>query len=290
VNRLLASAYRRLERDELAEAALGRSMAAAGPPQWFDPVSAELAALEINAQTQLQRAKALVEQGYISQAFRLFESLLQKYPERTSIHLAYAAALSERGQLDSAIDLLESALEKHPQSAAVHVNLGAAYLTKARLQPPQRRAMLERAATHASAAIDADPAFGAPHALRGEVLEELGQSQQAVMCYQHAIARDPDGAQWRFLAGRAWSTIGDHAQAAAALEQAVHLAPRHGEAWYLLARAYMQLDQPASANAALSNAQRWLGLDDERVATAARALARLRSDDVKPARLPEQQP
>lgn len=273
VNRLLASAYRRLERDEQADAALARSMVGAGRPAWFDPLSAELGALAMDLQSQLQRAKAMVNQGNFAQGSQQFEALRQRHPQKVGIHLAYAEALSQRGQIDAAIEVMRSALAVQPESVAVHLNLGAAHLTKARLETSNRRdSHLHAAAQHANRALAADPGLAAPHALRGEVLEELGHRSQAIASYQQAMSLDPYGPRWTFLAGQALHASGEFAHAVHALEQAARLAPRNGEAWRLLASAYAQLDRREEARAATAQARRWLS-DDPRAVYAAEAAA-----------------
>lgn len=86
--------------------------------------------------------------------------------------------------------------------------------------------------------------------LSGIVAAQCGQAEQAVKCFERAIARRPTAAVYHYNLGLALSGLGDLSQAAAAYRRAVELQPKFLEAQNNLANALMrQGDNPAALEA-----------------------------------------
>ena len=91
-------------------------------------------------------------------------------------------ALRDAGDVDGALQSFAWAIQIAPDFAPAYVARGTVYLAQGEL----RRALAE-----ADAALKADPASAAAHALRGETLRMLGRSGPATEAFRQALALDP---------------------------------------------------------------------------------------------------
>ena len=97
------------------------------------------------------------------------------------------------------------------------------------------------------AALAINPHNAAWHAQRGFLLDELGESEQAVAAYEHSLTIDPDDREVSLALGHALLNMGRFARAANLLQELVRKFPDLESAYCPLIGAYCELGQHEKA-------------------------------------------
>ena len=180
-----------------AQATLGFARLAQGDEaealQWFDRV---LAGQPRHVPALVGRGEALVELGREGEAFEVYQTVLEIVPDqpvalrRTEVlrfravqsDVAAAQAALSANRLDEARDHLGRAVKASPDSAFLQRDLA---------DVEKRLGNGERARTLIDRALALDPQDARSYAIRGELRESAGESQEALVDYRRALDLDP---------------------------------------------------------------------------------------------------
>jgi tetratricopeptide (TPR) repeat protein len=175
---------------------------------------------------RFSNAIALHRAGRLDEAEGEYRSILAAEPDHAdSLHLLGVIA-QQRGQFNRAAELIEQAIKLHTDRPAYHSNLAGAYrglgrfddaITHCRaalaLQPNQPEAQLNLGLAHQAAKrwTEAESAFkdfalGWPADHRGpqslgDCLREQGRTEEAVVAYREALARNPNNGPVHLVLG-----------------------------------------------------------------------------------------
>jgi tetratricopeptide (TPR) repeat protein len=251
------------------------------------------------SQNQLQEARQLLANGSIQDAVSLLRALVETSPDDAEVHLLLGSALAlvplrsesikelsraaelqptapvlhtlgtalaRFGEYDSAIRILQRAVRLNPELAGAHVSLGLLLA---------ERGDYSEAYGHVSKALELDregPRSGYLHYLKGKLLNDQSEWEQAVEELRRAAELAPDHAETYMQLGLARRATESHAEAADAFVKAVSLAPDDPVIRYHLGLEYLELDKPEQAIVQLKRARRLMPEDRGIVLNLARAL------------------
>lgn len=175
------------------------------------------------------------------EAKTLLEPLTEdrRFGALASLRLAGIAQV--QGRPDEAMQILEDRLAVDPKNALV-------LAAKSDVLRAQRK--LVEASTAADAAVAASPTSIEAHFVRGRVLAEQGQREQAERAFNDVLRLNPRAAAARTELARLQLTT-DPAEAAAQARQASQHEARPGAARLVLARAHIEKREYAEAEAIL---------------------------------------
>jgi tetratricopeptide (TPR) repeat protein len=207
-----------------------------------------------NPHQQLERARALHQQGMLAEAGTMYRKILRRKPDNfEALHLAGVLAL-QTGRPAEGVELIGKALRLGAGSAAVHCDLGAGL--RALQRPAEALASYDRA-------IALRPDHAEAHYHRAGVLAQLGRHAEAVASYDQAIALRPDYAEAYSNRGVVLANLQRQADALASFDRAIALRPGYARAHYNRAKALAELQQPADALASYDRAIALRGDDAE---------------------------
>jgi len=207
-----------------------------------------------DAQQQLERARALHQQGMLAEAGTMYRKILRRKPNSFEVlHLAGVLAL-QTGRPAEGVELIGKALRFGAGSAAVHCDLGAG------LRALQRPA---EALENYDRAIALQPDHAEAHYHRAGVLAQLRRHAEAVASYDQAIALKPDYAEAYSNRGIVLAYLQRQADALASFDRAIALRPGYARAHYNRAKALAELQQNEAALASYDRAVALRGDDAE---------------------------
>jgi len=216
----------------------------------------------INARQALSQARSLARNQQIAEAEHLYRSILLRYPQNREarealVKLGASAGGDIAGQVDRIV-----ALFGQGHFDAVIANLEPIF---ARL--PGNAALLNLAgAAHAGAgrneaalvcydrAVAIQPDFADAHSNRGVALKALGRAGEAIDAYDRALAIDPHFAAAHYCRGNALVDLSRLEEAVEAYERAIIANPRHAEAYSNRGNALQELGRYDEAVASLDQA------------------------------------
>jgi hypothetical protein len=153
----------------------GESLIGFGAKEVESPRELGLAYAELALRTNDSRHK--------SEAFRLLNEVVLKYPKDTEVLVRLAYLYQERGEFERARTLYEAALSENPYQSVAAVNLGAIYA---------RENQVERAIKLWVRALDYDPSSRPAGINLAEVLCSKGDQQQARLILRKLLRINPD--------------------------------------------------------------------------------------------------
>jgi tetratricopeptide (TPR) repeat protein len=233
------------------------------------PLSAQAQALLIN---QHRAAALLIGQKKYSAGIRALQAIVDAHPELVVVQYQLASALTRAGRVEEAISVLQDARARQPEEADLALALADALMRAGRLDPsleqvneaillaatsdPETRATahelasrialarhdVEAATMHAKAAQEADPTLPVEPFVRGRLLYEDAQYEQAAAAFQEAatMAR----AQKRSIPdlylylGEALAHLDRYAEAEAQYREELEAFPRSVHVYSRLAMLY----------------------------------------------------
>ena len=188
----------------------------------------------MQAQLKFQQALALHQQGQLSEAQALYESILKKQPRYfDALHMLGVLAY-QSGHLERAEALISKALAIDPDVATAHNNYGNV------LQDLRR---LDAALVRYNKAIALDPFYAEAHNNRGDCLQMLGRWQPALDSYERAISLAPHNATALYNRGNALKAMGRLNEAIASYDQALTISPNHADTHHNRGHVFAQLKQ-----------------------------------------------
>ncbi|QWD90887.1 tetratricopeptide repeat protein [Polynucleobacter sp. MWH-Braz-FAM2G] len=88
-------------------------------------------------------------------------------------------------------------------------------------------------------AIECNPQNGVAHSNRGNILIELGRSEEALLAYENAINLQPSYAEAHSNRGNVLQALGRYQEALTSYEKAVQIDPNYAQAFYGVARLFL---------------------------------------------------
>jgi len=153
-------------------------------------------------------------------------------------------ALHDQGDYDGAIAKYKQVLDANPDEVFAMHELGFTYFTKK--DYPNALEIARRGASYRS------PDLAGFHTLMGNVLDEMGDRDQAIAVYRAAIEQSPDVALLHFNLAFTLMRSNRLSEAKSAVEDSVTLNPRHASSHCLLGEIYAGLDYRVPAVLAFS--------------------------------------
>jgi Tfp pilus assembly protein PilF len=177
VSHAAASDHRisRLPLKQTTEPQAGESLIGFGSKEAESPRELGLAYAELALRTNNSRHK--------SEAFRLLNEVLPKYPKDIEVLIRLAYLYQERGEFERARTLYEAALTENPHQSVAAVNLGAIYA---------RENQLQRAIELWVRALDYDPSSRPAGINLAEMLCSKGDQTQARLILRKLLRINPD--------------------------------------------------------------------------------------------------
>jgi tetratricopeptide (TPR) repeat protein len=183
------------------------------------------------AQTQLELAVALAEQGKLEEAVAGLRAILQAQPHFAKAHYNLGVALAQQGKPEEAAASFRAALGHRPDYAEAHYGLGNVF---------SEQGKLEEAAACFRQALSIHPGYADAANNLGLALADLEQWAEAVVMLRHAARLRPDDCNVLNNLGLALAGLGKFAEAEAAYEHALRLEPRFADAHCNLGSTYKE--------------------------------------------------
>ncbi|MBS0644081.1 MAG: tetratricopeptide repeat protein [Proteobacteria bacterium] len=195
--------------------------------------------------TPFAAAKALHQQGRLSEAAHEYEALLRADPVHLDTLLHFGVLCLQQNRLEDAIGLLRNALERDPTCAAAHANLGAALQAQGRLA--------DAIIAH-EAAVAADPAMADAQYGLAEAYREAGRLEDALSCFQRVITLQPEQPEGHYAAATVLQALQRFDEAATFYRAAIGFDPDFAEAQYGLGATLQRLGRHDDAYVAFQAA------------------------------------
>jgi tetratricopeptide (TPR) repeat protein len=227
--------------DPMANLALAVFYQAAGRAEEAEPYLRAAVKADPNPRLKIATADYYIAHRRAHDAKPLLAPLAQDRRFGALAILRLAGIAQAEGQPEEALQILENRLTVEPKNALV-------LAAKSDVLRMQRR--LDEAVTVADAAIAASPTSAQAHFVRGRILAEQGQREQAERAFNDVLRLNPRASAARVeLARLQVSTDVDEAVAQA--QQASKEDPQRGAARLVLARALIQKREYAEAEKVL---------------------------------------
>jgi tetratricopeptide (TPR) repeat protein len=194
------------------------ALAACSPwPTYADPCTA--------IEGQLRAIAKQLSRGDTANAERALGRLEVAYPDCDDLVLDRARMQSAKGE--------EAADETfvHYSTLKPRDSRGWGYLARYLLGEGE----YQRAETASSLATDNDPDDPVAMAVRGQILEMKGQSEEGIQLLEHAIRLNPDDAEARFQLGCMYDRAKHPKLAVKSFAEVVEMSPSDARAWDYLA-------------------------------------------------------
>jgi tetratricopeptide (TPR) repeat protein len=132
---------------------------------------------------QIERARALQQQGKMEAGAALYEEILAAYPDNAEAHYRYANVLKDQGALERAVAAYDRAI-------ALKGDYAHAFCNRAVVLGQMR--MLPEAVASYDRAIALDPTDALARCNRGMLLNAMGQKDAALASFGDAIVSNAD--------------------------------------------------------------------------------------------------
>ncbi|MBN1657144.1 MAG: tetratricopeptide repeat protein [Anaerolineae bacterium] len=160
--------------------------AATLPPSTEAPSPTALPPTVVPVADLIAEGDALVEEGNLEEAMRVYKRALSLDPESAAAHNALGVAYGLSGDLDQAVFELLEALRIAPDNGTVHSNLCKTYTDQNKL---------EEALAECLEAIRLTPDSAQAYVNTGVVYERMGRLKEARDAYERAVELEPDSPQ-----------------------------------------------------------------------------------------------
>jgi tetratricopeptide (TPR) repeat protein len=145
---------------------------------WDAPISQSM----FDSRKLSRQGMAALDKGEEKQAETLLAKAVNACPSDTEARRNYAEILWRRGAQSEAIAQMELGAKTSKDDAALHVRLAEMYLAVGKM---------DQAAESSQQALKIDPKCSTAWAIHGGVMKAVGQPQQALAAYLHALGLDP---------------------------------------------------------------------------------------------------
>jgi tetratricopeptide (TPR) repeat protein len=233
---------------------------------------------EKNAMAQFNLARALSDQGLLSEAEAHYRKAVEIDPQFFSAQVELGNFLQSQGRPDEAVTVYRQAMrgyrrasERDPQFAPYHTNLGAALHGLGRQ---------EEALDEYRKVVELDPTNVPAYYNLGKLLGDLGRPQEALKVYRRSIELDPQTAMPHNALGIVLQQLGRPEEAIREFQEALSLQHDYAEAYYNLGQVLLREGRFTMALTNLerghelgSRSPRWPYPSDKWVAQARRLIA-----------------
>lgn len=176
--------------------------------------------------------------GNLTEAERLYNSVLDQDPGHVDALNLLAVVAGQRGELDRALTLFDRAITAAPNLATLPYN-------KANALRDAGRNDEARAAYEAALAIE--PKYADALLNLGALLQENGETASAIATFDTLLTIAPNAAQVHYNIGKCHHTQGRLDEAESALLKAAALDPAFADVHFALANVLADLDKPEQA-------------------------------------------
>jgi tetratricopeptide (TPR) repeat protein len=187
-----------------------------------------------NPSSFVELARLQVFTGEYEEAIKNTSNAMLKNPNNPLAHAVQGWALSFQGDLVEAERSLRRALELDPNNALAHAYYAEVLID----QVAEDYGLLDKAISESNLALQLDPSLMETHRARGMVLLNTGNSEEAVMEFEKAIAINKSIADLHLYLGLAYKALERYDLAQEALLLAYSLNPKDTVALIELSRAY----------------------------------------------------
>jgi len=182
----------------------------------------------------LQKAMALYQQGHLTDAKLIYESVLRKAPKNLDALNFLGVIALQFGDFQAAIKIINEAIDIMPNSAILFNNLGIAQ---------KNLEYFDMAINSFNKAIQIKPDYAEAYSNRGNTLQNLQQLEEAVISYDKAIHINPDYAEALYNRGNVLQNLQQLEKAVISYDKAIHIKPNYAEALYNRGNALHNLQQ-----------------------------------------------
>jgi predicted TPR repeat methyltransferase len=162
----------------------------------------------------------------IDEALSNYEKALERQPLFPEAHRNIGLAYLEKGDSDLAISWLKNAAERFPDYLGAHFALGIAY---------QRQSRFDEAIASLDRGLAINPVDPALITSKGIALRAKGDLDAAVQHYKEAIASQPDMAEYHNNLALVYQQLGNSREAIACFQKVLELRPGNESARHMLA-------------------------------------------------------
>ena len=178
-------------------------------------------------QDQITALVNLYNSGQTTETEQACRELLQSYPRSPVVANILGASLISQGKLQEAVASFDKAIQFSPDYAETYCNRGIAF----------------EAAASCNQAIQLKPGFAEPYNNRGNVLEKLGQLDEAMRDYDKAIQLKPDYVKAYNNRSIVLEQLGQLDEALINCNKAIQLKPDYASAYCIRGIVLEQLGQ-----------------------------------------------
>lgn len=163
----------------------------------------------------ISRGERLVRNGKFSRALKVYDRLVEMYPDSPLPRLGRATALFMMGRREEASAECDRAMDMEPGYLDIFGCGGA------QASPGRSR---EAKAAHGGC-VSLDPNYVFYHSSCGNSLYKMDRHEEALAAYYRAVELDPNYAYYHSRCGDVLSKMGRHEEAMGAYERAAELEP-----------------------------------------------------------------
>jgi len=178
-------------------------------------------------QLDVQTLINAINNGQLTQAEKLANSLISKHPKTFILHHALSLALDGQQKYSEAVTSYRNALNLQPNTPDLLFNLGIAL---------NKLNRFDEAKTAYRQAIQLNPNFFEAYGNLGTVLQRQGKLSEAISCYQQGLKINPQDARGYFNLGTALRDEGLLSDANESYKKAITLFPNFTDAYNSLGK------------------------------------------------------
>lgn len=143
--------------------------------------------------------------GNLTEAAKAYEKCLEIYPQFTEVHNNLGMIYQELNQLDRAETEFQKVLADaaYPTRELGFYNLAGLYVVQNKL---------ELAYANIEKALQLKPRYALAMNRKGQILEQMGKTDEAVAAYEQAVKSVPDDVQFSFNLAAAYFKAGEFAK------------------------------------------------------------------------------
>ena len=177
---------------------------------------------QLSYEAMVTSAKALVDQGQIHEAIKVYEQAVAQTPLRPEAYSDLGNAFMRLNGHSQAIEMFSRAIEIDPHSAIYHNNIALALM---------ETAQSGSAIKHLQRAIKLSPHISDLFHNLGDALKTQGEFEDAEVNYRKAITLRPTAYQTRYNLANMLLSLDRHAEALVEFRHAIEIEPDLPEAY-----------------------------------------------------------
>ena len=198
----------------------------------------------LNVNATLTRAKSHAKQGQLKEAWQLYQSVLEAFPQNQQAKKGLNAlqksqvnkknqsgppqaqvdaviSLYSRGQMQEALSASKTLVKDYPNTPLLYNISGAIY---------HEVGQLDAAVKCYEMSLAINPNYAEAHNNLGNALKELGELEASVKHYEQALAIKPNYAEAHYNLGNTLKELGELEASIKCFEQALAIKPNYAEA------------------------------------------------------------